>query len=167
MALDVVPFWVRFTYFVLLSWTLCGKLSTTTNEKSPRFLGGLEYATSAKVLVTRIAELRIYTPDPAAPLRIWLIHTLIVSKRAWKSSVKRRITEFSGRSGVLSRTAFCFWRNKKVSRSWLVCRSVVGATVKFYQRLAIPYQFHTDALECGFLAKSAISRVRRSLTFFR
>ena len=65
------------------------------------------------MLVTRIAELRIHSPYPAAPLRIWLIRTLIVSKWVRKSSVKRGISDFSGRLGVYPGRLFVFGETKK------------------------------------------------------
>jgi len=71
----------NFEYLVLHNLIDCGKLSTTTNEKKPPTNRRLRISDIRKRATNTIAELRIPSPYPAAPLRIWLIHTLIVSKK--------------------------------------------------------------------------------------
>ena len=70
----------NFAYYVLLSIKNCGKLSTTTMKKAPGEPEAFRISDIRKRATNTIAELRIHDPYPAAPLRIWLIHTLIVSK---------------------------------------------------------------------------------------
>ena len=81
--------------------------------KKPPISRRLRISDIRKCATNTIAELRIYAPDPAAPLRIWLIRTLIVSKRARKSIAKGVISEFSARLGVYPGRLFVFGETKK------------------------------------------------------
>ena len=86
------------------------------NDKRKKPLGRserLRISNIRKGITSTFAELRIQRTYPAAPLRIWLIHTLIVSLWVWKSSTKGRKSEFSGCTGCVSCTAFLFLAKQK------------------------------------------------------